>query len=295
MYLKPRRKCCNLGRKDSRRAWHVVPEREVKSQWGPPFCQRLSTWNYLSPVSKIVHSTVEPRGSSCSIEEPREPDRDGETAVHFAYTLIQPWSLGLVCKCAAIFRPVSRLYNTFVGSDPLPLDTRGLRCVRVCVRACVRAYLVNALSQLAPIRTRACVATAGPAKPVTHAARRHQHHTGTPTPTPNGGAPFAYRPGQEHTSFLLSLLLRSSRSLSLFLAATTRGYARSNHARSRGYTPIDPCLRKDHLRGISSFRWSMQDFQEERSVLLDTLAWRREFWFDSAVFSFFWGIILTRL
>ncbi|TGZ51042.1 Uncharacterized protein DBV15_00671 [Temnothorax longispinosus] len=34
-------------------------------------------------------------------------------------TLIQPWSLGLVCKCDAIFRPVSRVYNTFGLENPL--------------------------------------------------------------------------------------------------------------------------------------------------------------------------------
>lgn len=89
-------------------------------------------------------------------------------------------------------------------------------------------------ARLAPIRTRACVATAGPAKPVTHAARRHQHHTVTPTPTPNGGRgrgkgpsspplPSSYRP--EHRG---SSVLRSSPSFLRLSAARTRGYARSN-------------------------------------------------------------------
>lgn len=127
-----------------------------------------------------------------------------------------------------------------------------------------------------PIRTRACVrvATAGPAKPVTHAAPRHQHQLGTPTPTPNG-APARVSLGREHhppavplcpslrppplSSYVdphlrLSLL----RALSLFLLSLPRSLAlRSSVAPPRanttgicaiikprllrrGYTPIDP-------------------------------------------------------
>ncbi|KZC07644.1 hypothetical protein WN55_08416, partial [Dufourea novaeangliae] len=64
--------------------------------------------------------------------------------VRFAYTLIQPWSLGLVCKCDAIFRPVSRVYNTFGrGRRILRRWTRNQQmCVCVCVCVCVRASYV---------------------------------------------------------------------------------------------------------------------------------------------------------
>lgn len=74
-----------------------------------------------------------------------------ETAVRFAYTLIQPWSLGLVCKCDAIFRPVSRVYNTFgwriLSSNrraPGPSPLRTCACTpprtwRVRVRAIARS------------------------------------------------------------------------------------------------------------------------------------------------------------
>lgn len=59
------------------------------------------------------------------------------TTVRFAYTLIQPWSLGLVCKCDAIFRPVSRVYNTFGLENPL----RAPGPCRCAPRACyVRVY-----------------------------------------------------------------------------------------------------------------------------------------------------------
>lgn len=115
------------------------------------------------------------------------------------------------------------------------------------------------------------VATAGPAKPVTHAALRHQHQLGTPTPTPNGVPARIVRntilrpslrpslPPSPPTSILTSAFLFSApcpffssppRSLSCpplllraspLLAPTRRGYARSsNRAYCRGYTPIDP-------------------------------------------------------
>lgn len=77
-----------------------------------------------------------------------------ETAVRFAYTLIQPWSLGLVCKCDAIFRPVSRVYNTFGLENPL----RGPGPRRCAPRACyVRVCTARWCATASPIRTRAYV------------------------------------------------------------------------------------------------------------------------------------------
>jgi len=77
---------------------------------------------------------------------------EDETAVRFAYTLIQPWSLGLVCKCDAIFRPVSRMYNTFGLENPL----RGPGPCRCASRACyVRVCTVLWCATARPIRTRA--------------------------------------------------------------------------------------------------------------------------------------------
>lgn len=77
-----------------------------------------------------------------------------ETTVRFAYTLIQPWSLGLVCKCDAIFRPVSRVYNTFGLENPL----RGPGPRRCAPRACyVRVCTARWCATASPIRTRAYV------------------------------------------------------------------------------------------------------------------------------------------
>lgn len=122
--------------------------------------------------------------------------------------------------------------------------------------------------RLAPIRTRACVATAGPAKPVTHAARRHQHHTVTPTPTPNGGrgrgggdllllfSLFASS-GREHRG---SSVLRSS---SIFppplrradtqglRAIQRRGYTRT-HTRARASHTYRPTHRATTIRNRDS-------------------------------------------
>lgn len=57
--------------------------------------------------------------------------------LRFAYALIQPWSLGLVCKCDAIFRPVSRVYNTFgwrISSPELGATYGSVCLVHVYVR-----------------------------------------------------------------------------------------------------------------------------------------------------------------
>lgn len=103
-----------------------------------------------------------------------------KTAVRFAYTLIQPWSLGLVCKCDAIFRPVSRVYNTFGRSWRILCRwTRSRRCV--CVRACVRA------SASAPrsVHVRALQLQDPPNRLPTRPVDTNTT-AGTPTPTPNG-------------------------------------------------------------------------------------------------------------
>lgn len=153
-------------------------------------------------------------------------------------------------------------------------------CAARCVLRACNATLVCAGQAGRPIRTRACaVATAGPAKPVTHAAPRHQHQppghrlqhqTGSqrayrsdgntivrPTVRPSvrpfvrssvrsSVPPFPHRRAFTST-FLLFLAQRPFFSLSLSLpspAALTsspREYARSsNRAYCRGYTPIDP-------------------------------------------------------
>lgn len=122
-------------------------------------------------------------------------------------------------------------------------------CVCVRVRACVPGERARASSRRY-VHVRALQLQDPPNRLPTRlvdtnttSGHRLQHQTAGPPP----------RIARDRNT-LRSSVLRSSRSFSsLFLAATTRGYARSNHARSRGYTPIDPChgLRKDHLRGIS--------------------------------------------
>lgn len=123
--------------------------------------------------------------------------------------------------------------------------------------------------RLAPIRTRACVATAGPAKPVTHAARRHQHHTVTPTPTPNGGRG---RGGGDLLLLLFSLFASSGRehrgssvlrSSSIFppplrradtqglRAIQRRGYTRT-HTRARASHTYRPTHRATTIRNRDS-------------------------------------------
>lgn len=80
---------------------------------------------------------LQPRKIVGTLRKRVEMWAEEESAVRFAYTLIQPWSLGLVCKCDAIFRPVSRVYNTFGLENPLrgPGPCRCVPCtcyVRVC-------------------------------------------------------------------------------------------------------------------------------------------------------------------
>lgn len=156
-----------------------------------------SKQNYLSSGGKssLRLSTLPARPLSGN-----KKGRKRRTAVRFAYTLIQPWSLGLACKCVAIFRPVSPLYNTFVRWILCRWTRGSTQVCACCARVCPR--------QPAPICTRACIATARPAKPVNHAARQHQHHTGTPTPTPNGA--FSYR--RDRNTVPLSLVLYPSAS-----------------------------------------------------------------------------------
>lgn len=101
------------------------------------------TRNLISTTTRQRRPTVrqdptrftcrQPRKIIVASQERGDADRpEEETAVRFAYTLIQPWSLGLVCKCDAIFRPVSRVYNTFGLENPL----RGPGPRRCAPRAC---------------------------------------------------------------------------------------------------------------------------------------------------------------
>lgn len=201
---------------------------------------------------------------------PSSPARAG--AVRFAYTLIQPWSLGRVCKCDAIFRPVSRMYNTFGLENPL----RGPGPRRCASRACyVRVYARRRRRRCgdgqAEIRTRAYVRcncrtrqTGYPSAPQhqhqppghrlqhqtgsLHAFGREHHILRARVPSPfllhrSSPPPFSSPPQLVPLSFSLSLYL------SLALPATsaltslrqTQVYARTlNRAYCRGYTPIDP-------------------------------------------------------
>ncbi|EGI57277.1 hypothetical protein G5I_14747 [Acromyrmex echinatior] len=111
--------------------------------------------------------------------------RGDSRAVRFAYTLIQPWSLGLVCKCDAIFRPVSRVYNTFGLENPL----RGpgpCKCVpRACLRACIRGTVVCD----GQADTYTCVRTLqlqDPPNRLPIGSTIPTPASGTLTPTPNG-------------------------------------------------------------------------------------------------------------
>lgn len=238
-------------------------ESSLLSKWTP------ASFHVELPVArkKIVRSIVKANGSSLHDEQESRTERG--TAVRFAYTLIQPWSLGLVCKCVAIFRPVSRLYNTFVRSDPLPLDTRGRRCVR--------AYLVHA--QPARADTYTCVRC-------NCRTRQTGYPRGSSTPTPHRDTdsntkrgPFAYRPDRNTALLSFVLDLSSSR----FLTATTRGYARSNHARCRGYTPIEPCHGYGELIRISSIG-RRRIMKVVRAAMPDVGCWGlAENWFRSEV------------
>lgn len=170
------------------------------------------------------------------------------TSVRFAYTLIQPWSLGLACKCVAIFRPVSRVYNTFGWSRRILCRwTRSRRCV--CVHAdtctCVALQLQDPPNRL-------------PTRPVdTNTTIR------TPTPTPNGAQPRIVRTGNtifrpSFSIFPLSRFLLRSIAERLLLRdplGERQGYARSsNHAYCRGYTPIDPKVPDNgQLENLSRF------------------------------------------
>lgn len=155
-------------------------------------------------------------------------------------------------------------------------------------------------ARLAPIRTRACVATAGPAKPVTHAARRHQHHTVTPTPTPNGGRGRGRRPlcplfvssGREHRG---SSVLRSSPS-SLRLtqglrAIQRRGYTHTHSSIDR---PIAPRCSKPRfgsflarcavsLRGRFGGRCTFRQFWTAILIPIPAYFPRKEIWIDRKI------------
>lgn len=119
-----------------------------------------------------------------------------ETAVRFAYTLIQPWSLGLVCKCDAIFRPVSRVYNTFGLENPL----RGPGPRRCAPRACyVRVCTGTVVCDGQP-DTYTCVRTLqlqDPPNRLPIGSSAPTPASGTPTPTPNG-VPARVRTGTHH-------------------------------------------------------------------------------------------------
>lgn len=205
-------------------------ESSLLSKWTP------ASFHVELPVArkKIVRSIVKANGSS--LHDAQESRTERGTAVRFAYTLIQPWSLGLVCKCVAIFRPVSRLYNTFVRSDPLPLDTRGRRCVR--------AYLVHA--QPARADTYTCVRC-------NCRTRQTGYPRGSSTPTPPGHrlqhqtGPLRVSSGQEHRSSVLR-----SRSFLLSLP----------HRHDTGLRAIEPCsMQRLHThRPVPRIRRAHSDF-----------------------------------
>lgn len=147
-------------------------------------------------------------------------------------------------------------------------------CAARCVLRACNATLVCAGQAGRPIRTRACaVATAGPAKPVTHAAPRHQHQPPGHRLQHQTGSQRAYRsdgntivrpsvrssvrpfvppslpfltaesspPPLSSSSRSVPFSLSLSLSSPAALTSSPREYARSsNRAYCRGYTPIDP-------------------------------------------------------